>query len=130
MAKKSNAGRPTKMNETTISKLEQAFSWGCTDREACLFADINPETLYKYQRENPEFTERKAILKERPVLLAKQTVIEKMTESYSNAMDYLSRKRKDEFGQKNSLELSGEINSILTEGQINKILKGEDGQDK
>lgn len=66
------AGRPTKMTPETVSKLEEAFSWGCTDTEACLFADISRQTLNKYQQKHPEFVDRKERLKSNPVMLAKK----------------------------------------------------------
>ena len=122
MAKKSNAGRPTKMTPKTIGKLEEAFSWGCTDKEATFYAGIHIDTLYEYQKKNPEFVDRKNALKENPILLAKQTVVNKMTESYGNAMDYLSRKRKDEFGQKNTVDLQGEL-KLVKPGLIDEIIK-------
>ena len=49
-------GRPTIMTPQVLQKLELAFSYGCTDDEACFFADIAPATLYNYQKEYPEFT--------------------------------------------------------------------------
>jgi hypothetical protein len=59
------------MTETTIQKLEQAFLMGCTDQEACLYADIVPSTLYNYTSVNPEFLERKETLKQNPVMKAR-----------------------------------------------------------
>ena len=56
--------RPTVMTPEVIAKLEEAFAWGCSDIEACLWADIAPKTLYVYQEKNPEFAQRKAALKE------------------------------------------------------------------
>ena len=38
-------GRPTIMTPQVLQKLELAFSYGCTDDEACFFADIAPTTL-------------------------------------------------------------------------------------
>lgn len=95
--KKHPGGRPTKMTPQTIDKLEQAFSLGCTDIEACLFADISVDLLYKYQRENPEYIKRKEALKENPVLLARTSVVNSLPNSPELALKYLERKRKDEF---------------------------------
>jgi hypothetical protein len=75
MAKKSNGGRPTVFTQEVLQKLEYAFSLGCTDLEACFYADISKSSLYNYQNENPEFLERKESLKERPVLLAREQVV-------------------------------------------------------
>lgn len=98
MTARNKGGRPTLMTPETISKLEDAFSWGCSDEEACLHAGIGKSTLYNFQEVNPQFVERKEELKETPVLKARMTAVKKVTESYSNAMDYLKRKKKLEFG--------------------------------
>ncbi len=106
--KKSNAGRPTVMTPIVIAKLEEAFSLGCSDREACFFADISCQALYNYQLKNPEFVERKENLKERPVLLARACVVKALQagELEGNAalakvgLDYLSKKKRDEFAER------------------------------
>lgn len=97
------AGRPTIMTPEVIAKLEEAFAWGCTDPEACLWADIAPATLYNYQEKKPEFLERKNQLKEKPVLLARKTVVDQMQKDGKLAMDYLARKKKDEFSVRSEL---------------------------
>lgn len=96
------------MTETTIQKLEYAFSLGCPDKEACLYAGISQQTLYNYQKENPAFIERKEALKDNIVILARQTVLEKVTDSYQNSMDYLKRKRRLEFGDNVDVSSLGE----------------------
>jgi hypothetical protein len=93
--------RPTVMTPEVIAKLEEAFAWGCTDREACLWADISPAALYLYQDKNPKFVERKDDLKETPVLLARKTVVKAIQKGDRTvAMQYLERKKKDEFSTK------------------------------
>jgi hypothetical protein len=68
-------GRPTKFTPDTIAKLEAAFLLGCTDREACLAADVHPSNLYRYCEENPDFRERKEMLKDNPVMLARSVIV-------------------------------------------------------
>lgn len=92
-----------KTNPEKLTKLEQAFSFGCTDKEACGFAGISEKQLYYYERINPEFGSRKAVLKDALVLQARMIVASRMKESYGNAMDYLKKKRKHEFGENISL---------------------------
>lgn len=92
------AGRPTIMDQNTVNKLEEAFALGCSDLEACLYADISKQTLYNYQDKHPEFVDRKAKLKETPVLLARQEVVKGMKGNPELAMKYLERKRRKEFG--------------------------------
>ena len=92
------------MTEGVLKKLEEAFALGCTDLEACIFANISHQTLYNYQDKNPEFIERKNQLKETPVLIARTTVNEGIKEDTNLAFKYLERKRRDEFGPVNKVE--------------------------
>lgn len=116
------AGRPTIMTEETVNKLEEAFLLGCTDEEACYYADISKQTLYNYQEKNPEFIDRKEGLKQRPFFLARQAVIK----GFSNpelALKFLERKKKDEFSLRQELTgKDGEKIPIL----VKFINEGED----
>jgi hypothetical protein len=103
---KQKIGRPTKMTPMTVNKLEQAFSYGCTDIEACLYAGISKQTLYNYQDKNPEFVDRKEALKETPILLARKTVVEALKDDPALALKFLERKRRDEFSLHNKGYLS------------------------
>lgn len=91
--------RPTKMTNCVIGKLEEAFALGCTDAEACFYADIHPDTLYDYCKKNPQFSERKSLLKLKPVLKAKKTILENLNDA-KVAQWYLERKCKEEFNTK------------------------------
>lgn len=104
--------RPTVMTQEVIAKLEEAFAWGCTDREACLWAEIAEPTLYLYQEKHPEFIERKVALKETPVLLARKSVVSKLKNDSRLSMDYLSRKKKDEFSTKTENDITSGGNAI------------------
>jgi len=91
------------MTEQVIAKLEEAFAWGCSDVEACLWANVATDTLYLYQRKNPAFIKRKAELKERPILLARKSVVSSLPKDPKLAMDFLSRRKKEEFSQRSEL---------------------------
>ncbi len=101
-------GRPTVMTKEVIDKLEMLFAKGLSDREACLIADIHPSTLYDYCNDNPEFTERKELLKEQIKTKAKLNVADAIN---NNDVDlskwYLERKSKDEFSTKQTID--GEV---------------------
>jgi len=97
-----DVGRPTVMTPEVLDKLREAFLMGCTDVEACLYANIGTTPLYEYQKENPEFTKQKEQWKENPTLLARKTVFENLTDK-QNAQWYLERKKKKEFSQRNEL---------------------------
>lgn len=87
-----------KTDPLKLVKLEQAFAIGCTDKQACGYADISETQLYYFERKNPKFTSKKAVLKDTLILKAKQAVANTVGSSYQNAMDYLKRKEREEFG--------------------------------
>ena len=91
-------GRPTDFTPETVSKLEQAFAIDCSVEEACSYAEISRQTFYEWINKNKEFSDKIEQLREKPVLKARQTAVQKLGESYTNAMDYLKRKRRREFG--------------------------------
>lgn len=102
-------GRPEKVDEYVLSLLESAFKWGCSDEEACYSAGISPATLYRYQKENPQFREQKEGLKQWPVLVARKTVVENMEKDPALALKYLQLKKKDEFSPRAEITTSGPI---------------------
>ena len=120
-------GRPAIVTPQTIQKLEQAFALGCSDTEACFYSNIGKSTLYNYQNDNPDFLERKELLKEKPVLLARKSVIKFMQNDGNLALKYLERKKKDEFSTKTieekalSPELMETIISALPDADIRAI---------
>ena len=106
------AGRPTVMTPEVVNKLEQAFSMGCSDLEACLFADISKQALYDYQDKHPEFADRKAMLKQKMIFKARSVIAEALNNKDKNTAQWLlERKVKDEFSTKveNDVNLSGEV---------------------
>jgi len=62
------------MTPEVIAKLEEAFSFGSTDLEACCYANISKDTLYRIIKKNPEFSDRKETLKNHPTMKAKRIV--------------------------------------------------------
>lgn len=94
-------GRPTSMTQDVLNKLENAFSLGCSDEEACFYAEISPATLYNYQNSHPEFLERKNLLKERLVLMSRQVVADALAKDDRDmAKWYLEKKKKAEFSSR------------------------------
>ena len=119
-------GRPYAIDEMVLHKLEEAFSLGCSDREACIYANIAPSTLYEYQKRNPEFTERKADLKEKIVLLARQTVAKAIQNGDEKSAQWLlERKKRKEFAVRTQMELKQvEAFDDMTDEQLAEIVNG------
>lgn len=99
------AGRPTKMTKETVDKLESAFSYGCTDAEACAYADIDKQTLYNYCEKNPSFFDRKETLKNMPTFKAKRIIDNALNgDDLNTAHRVVDRKE----GSKVKQEITGE----------------------
>ena len=112
---KNDTGRPTLMTKETIDKLEAAFSWGCPDSEACIYADITPPVLYKYQQENPDFVKRKELLKDTPNLKARQVLNAAIRQKDKQAAQWwLERKKKEEFSVRSELVQPEPIKVFVT----------------
>ncbi len=124
---KSKAGRKLwdgKDEQIVLQKLEEAFSYDCTDEEACLYADISPATLYSYQKKNPAFLERKHVLKNRVILLARQTVVAHITKDPNLALRYLERKRPKEFSLRTISEVKVDTSfDQFTDEQLKEMIK-------
>ena len=107
MSEQGLAGRPKAIDDEVLAKLEYAFSIGCTDEEASLYAEINPCTLYRYCKENPEFSDRKELLKQNQVLKARAT-IEKNLHNPDVAKWLLEKKKRNEFGKVSEVIIKNE----------------------
>lgn len=108
-----DVGRPTVMTPEVVGKLEHAFAIGCTDLEACLYADIHKDTLYNYQLKNPEFADRKEVLKLNPVLKARTNIMASIESGdVDDSKWYLERKKKNEFSSSTNVNLGGQEDGV------------------
>jgi len=109
-------GRPQTITQSVVNKLETAFALGCTDIEACVYSGISKQTLYNYQAKHEKFLDRKELLKQTPILLARTSVVQNLKKDPNLALKFLERKKKDEFAPKSTLD----INNLhyLSDGQV------------
>lgn len=95
--KQKKEGRPTKFTPEVLNKLEEAFLLGCTDKEACLMADITQQTLIEWKKDKPDFSERIELLRQNPIREARQSLHKSIRRGDGKlALAYLERKVKDE----------------------------------
>jgi hypothetical protein len=99
--------RPRKINKEILGKLEQAFKIGANDREACLHAGINPDTLYEYQKNHPEFTEQKEDWKRNPILKARHTIYKNIDDP--SVAKWLLERRDKDFSIKVDQNVNGDV---------------------
>lgn len=94
------------MTPENIQKLETAYMNDMNDVEACLYAGIGTTALYDYQKENPEFADRKVQLRSTLALKAKMNIAEVIKKGDVKQSEWwLERRRKDEFSTR--VEKSG-----------------------
>lgn len=88
----------SKLTPEMKSKIEEVAALDGSVEEMAYYCDVSRQTIYNWLDEDKELFDRVERLRERPVLKARQTVVKRLDESYQNAVDYLKRKKKHEFG--------------------------------
>lgn len=102
-------GRPTVMTPETIAKLEEGFLLGLTDREASLYANINPATLYRFCEEHPDFSDRKELLKEQVKIRAKQNIVGAINQGDKLLSQWYLERRDPEYKPKQENDNKGQV---------------------
>ncbi len=88
-----------KCTKEVVLKLEHAFSIDATIEEACYYADISRDTYHRWVKKNPKLSDKFERLRQKPILLARQTVVKDL-DSPDGARWFLERKKKHEFSTK------------------------------
>ena len=98
---KKSIGRPLfngKNEKLVVTKLEWAFSIGSTVKEACNYAGISTDSLYRYFNKQPEFRNRIEVLKSKPMLIVRKTIYDSLVSgNIKTALWYAERKCPEEF---------------------------------
>ena len=90
---KRKSGRPKIITPLVEKSLLLAFMNGYSALEACKYAGIHRATFYRHLDTHPDFAERVEDAKERPVMMARKTVVEALAKGHTpTAKWYLSRK--------------------------------------
>lgn len=118
-------GRPKAITPKIQLLLLQAFSLGCTDKQAFAYCAkrgylIHESTFYDFLRDNPDFRSKRDSAKQNPIMLAKGCVLNGLSTDPRLAMDYLKNKCSDEFKQ--GLNVNGVVgNADISIDQIKKM---------
>lgn len=105
-----NSGRPTKLTDEVVKKLEETASIGASIEEACYYAGISRETYYKWLRKNPALSDRLSELRQRLPLKARQNIVGRIEAGDIELSQWLLvRAKPEEFNPKMKVEHSGAI---------------------
>lgn len=114
----------SKKTQEIIQKLEQAFSLDCTIAEACFHANICKSTYHNWVNEDEKLLDRLTALRNKPVLLARKTLVEGLKKNPELSLKYLERKRKNEFSLRTeSIVADGEID--IEDNDRMKLIKNK-----
>ncbi len=117
-------GRPSMMTSEIVGKLEYAFCYDATVEEACLHAGISRDVYYEFIKKYPEFANRIATLREAPVFVLRQKVIQESQHNADTALKYLERKKKIEFSTRTEVGFTGEvINRHAVDPEVQDLIK-------
>lgn len=114
------AGRPTKFTPEVIRKIEEVAALDGSIGEMAYYAGINVQTLYSYLQDHKEFSQRIEMLRERPVLKARQTVV-KALDNPDTAFKYLERKKKKEFSPRTETDITTNGDKITGSAEIKEL---------
>lgn len=109
--KRKKAGRPTVMTPEVIGKIEQVAALDGSVEEMALYAGVNYTTIYDYLKTHEAFAKRIAMLRETPVLKARQTIVRALGEP-GHAFKYMEKKRRKEFG--NAIDITSDGKQLGT----------------
>lgn len=117
-------GRPTVMTDNVLNKLRQAFSYGCTDNEACVVAGISQETFYNYLKVDKSFLQERDELRLRPIISARQMIVKNIPNDLAHARWYATKKLSQEFGDKMNIEhtVVHKVNLDLSDPAVRETL--------
>jgi len=95
-------GRPTEKTPEVIRKIEEVAALDGTVEEMAFYANVNRATIYRWLKEDEEFSDRINDLKQAPFLKARRT-IESSLSNPQFAFEYMKRKKKAEFSERQEL---------------------------
>lgn len=122
-------GAPVKLTDENIVKLRELAELDASIAEMAYYCNVTKQTIFNWFKNNPDLFDEIERLREKPILTIRRTLIEKANESYGNAVDYLKRKRKDEFGDSSTIK--HELPTpLLANVQRNNSYTPSDGDDK
>lgn len=102
-------GRPSVLTPDTLNRLDYAFAMGCSDKEACSYANVSQSAFYNYLDKHPDYKEYRDALKLKPILKAKDENL-KLIESGDpvHIRWFLERKCRDEYSTKSEVSIEAE----------------------
>ena len=114
---KNKEGRPTKLTEETVSKLENIFKVGANVIEACSYAGISRETYYNGLERDSSFLTKMEAAQHYSDIVAKNVVVDSIVKDkdLGSAKWWLEKKHPDFQPQSQTTNIQVNVSPILGE---------------
>ena len=106
-------GRPTKLNDDIVVKLENIFKVGANVEEACSYALINKTTYYRWIKEDEGFATKMEAAQHYSNIVAKNVVVDSIVKDkdLSTAKWWLEKKHPDFQSQNQNVNV--QVNNFI-----------------
>lgn len=106
-------GRPTKITDKCVEKLEEAFKDGANITQACHIAQIDRKTYYARLNIDETFRNKMADAQEYPDVIAKMVIVKAIrSDDVDTAKWWAERRMRKEFSTRQEQEHTGEVKII------------------
>lgn len=122
---KNPVGRPSVRTAEVDRKIEEAAALGASVEEIAYYCGVHRDTLYDWMAKDQELSDRIKALQEKPILLARQTIVKSLQNNPQTAQWYIERKKKGEFSTRQ--EVTGADGAPLLPERKNAIIKALKG---
>ena len=110
------------MTDNVIRKLDEAFMYGLSDRQACLYAEIPYSTFTSWLEKNEDYRTKKELLKENPKLRAKINVAKSIGNGDLYDSRWLLERTDKDFNPKTQIgNIEGETFKTETTTDLSKL---------
>jgi len=109
------------LNELVLAKLEDAFRFGATKIEACLWAGIDASTLWRHEEKDPDFAMKIEAWQNELVSIARANIAKSIRDgSVNDSWTFLKAKRKEEFAEQKNIRPT---ENIVTAAELEEIAR-------
>lgn len=127
---KRSVGRPTKLDDNVVAKLDSIFKVGGNVEEACSYALINKTTYYRWLEENEDFATKMESAQHYADIVAKNVVVDSMIKDRDlNTAKWWLEKREFKANNQTNIQVNNFVPLLDGESVRNVPTHNSDQQD-
>lgn len=106
-----------KKTEEAVVKIKEVAALDGSVEEMAYYVGVSKQTIYNWFESDRELLDEVTRLRERPVLLARQTIVRSLSDA-NHAFRYIERKKPKEFAPHTKVEHSGSVETAVSREQL------------